>query len=374
MELPLTGRTNLDQLATTRRQLRLVAKLKGVEFDVARCLPGPRVLHSEPAHGEQAGQISSDQLVIAFVPVLSRADMIVANRLVEASAEVTLILPCAPEFWLASQDRAAGEMATMLRDILTAAASSLLVTVEGGVNEPAARELCQRQAHGLALLRAQALAVSPEVLRSGTSGFSIEPSGTECSVDGGVKLVPSDDTLAPRYPRAILFGDVRGFSRLSERDQLTFLGSIIGGFADVLERFDTVEYAETAGDGLFLVMSDVISAAECCFALRDVLRPELVAAFGLPDHLGLRLSAHVGPLYRRHDRVIRRDKFCGMEVIRTARIEPVTPVGEIFVTQQFAATLASAAHGAYVCEYAGMQKMAKDFGECRMYSLRRAVA
>jgi len=78
-------------------------------------------------------------------------------------------------------------------------------------------------------------------------------------------------------------------------------------------------------------------------------------------------------LHRRHDRVIRRDKFCGMEVIRTARIEPVTPVGEIFVTEQFAATLACAAGDRFLCEYAGVQAMAKNFGECRMYSLRPAV-
>jgi hypothetical protein len=71
--------------------------------------------------------------------------------------------------------------------------------------------------------------------------------------------------------------------------------------------------------------------------------------------------------------VIRRDKFCGMEVIRTARIEPVTPVGEIYVTEQFAATLACAAGERYLCEYAGVQPMAKNFGECRMYSLRPAM-
>jgi len=61
-----------------------------------------------------------------------------------------------------------------------------------------------------------------------------------------------------------------------------------------------------------------------------------------------------------------------MEVIRTARIEPVTPVGEIFVTEQFAAMLAFTARDTFICEYAGLQPMAKNFGECRMYSLRRA--
>lgn len=126
------------------------------------------------------------------------------------------------------------------------------------------------------------------------------------------------------------------------------------------------------GDGLFIVLSDVLSAIDCCFRLREVLLPESVARAGLPCHLGIRLSAHVGPLFRRYDKVIRRYKFVGMEVIRTARIEPVTPVGEIFVTEQFAASLAFTARNTYVCEYAGLQPMAKSFGECRMYSLRHA--
>ncbi|MDE8349467.1 MAG: hypothetical protein POG74_08295 [Acidocella sp.] len=62
-----------------------------------------------------------------------------------------------------------------------------------------------------------------------------------------------------------------------------------------------------------------------------------------------------------------------MEVVRTARIEPVTPVGEIYVTEQFATALACAAPEEFICEYVGIQPMAKKYGECRMYSLRRAI-
>ena len=86
--------------------------------------------------------------------------------------------------------------------------------------------------------------------------------------------------------------------------------------------------------------------------------------------LGLRLSAHFGPVFEGLDRVTRRVKFFGKEVVRTARIEPVTPPGETYVTEQFAATLAFAAPGRFACDYVGRQAMAKGFGECRMYSLR----
>jgi class 3 adenylate cyclase len=291
--------------------------------------------------------------------------------LLDAGIEVNLVLPCDPELIRSSPIRSeVRRFDEIFQPTIDQAASITLVTHEGGPFEPGARQLCRQQASGLARLRAEHLAVTPELFTPGEAGvrFSTLPSDLATSLPTGA--VPAN---LIRQPHAILFGDVHGFSRLNEAQQLLFLDRIIGGFADVLDGCEDVEYAETAGDGLFVVVADVMRAAECCFALRDVLLPEQIAAAGLPEHLALRLSAHVGPLHRRRDRVIRRDKFCGMEVIRTARIEPVTPVGEIFVTEQFAATLACAAGEQYVCEYAGVQPMAKNFGECRMYSLRPAV-
>jgi class 3 adenylate cyclase len=87
---------------------------------------------------------------------------------------------------------------------------------------------------------------------------------------------------------------------------------------------------------------------------------------------GLRVGAHVGPVSRGYDRVTKRNKFFGTEIIRSARIEPVTEVGAIYVTEQFAATLYCEAGGEFRCEYVGIQPMAKGYGACRMYSLRRS--
>jgi hypothetical protein len=81
----------------------------------------------------------------------------------------------------------------------------------------------------------------------------------------------------------------------------------------------------------------------------------------------------VGPVFPGLDRVTGREKFFGKEVVRTARIEPVTPTGETYVTEQFAACLGFAAGDSYSCEYVGLQPMAKGFGECRMYSLREVA-
>jgi class 3 adenylate cyclase len=75
----------------------------------------------------------------------------------------------------------------------------------------------------------------------------------------------------------------------------------------------------------------------------------------------------VFPIY---DPVMTGGAFMGSHVSRTARIEPVTPPGEVYVTEAFAAALALAGSD-YGCDYVGHMPAAKDYGRLRMYRLRR---
>lgn len=375
--LAVNGTENLDAVATTRRQLTWVASLVHAPADIVDHLPKPRVLNwiSRPdlLLSHNPFSFAPGQTVIAFGPLMSAADLLIADALLEVGANVHLVLPCEPDSLASRVFPDQPESLEKLARVLgSERARVTLVTKEGSPDEPASTLLCQQQARGLALLRGRSLVVAPELVvpGDGTLAYGAIPSGNG-DIAGSAPRVGARSN-GVRKPHAIVFGDVRGFSMLNETEQLTFLEHVIGGFADALHACEGVEYAETAGDGLFIVLSDVIAAIDCCFRLQKVLRPERTARLGLPAHLGIRLSAHVGPLYRRYDKVIHRYKFVGMEVVRTARIEPVTPVGEIFVTEQFAAALAFTTRDAYVCEYAGLQPMAKNFGECRMYSLRRA--
>jgi len=62
-----------------------------------------------------------------------------------------------------------------------------------------------------------------------------------------------------------------------------------------------------------------------------------------------------------------------LHVTRTARIEPVTPPGAVFVTEPFAAALVLE-NSPHACDYVGHRPAAKDFGHLRMYRLRRGRA
>jgi class 3 adenylate cyclase len=362
---------NFDALASTRKQIAWLAGLLNIGDGVLAHLPGPLVLNwrsSATAPAELRLEIPASPGLLAFGPLLGRGDLDIAEALLEAGAKLHLVMPCAAAQLAAELCGSTAALRARFESVLNHADTAvMMVTAEGGATEPAAALLCQQQARGLALLRGQSLEVAPQRLRFSGARLTPVPLPAAQADLTDAAGYPADRL---RAPHAILFGDVHGFSKLSEFQQLDFLEHIIGGFADVLDAMPAREYAETAGDGLFIVLSDIVAAVECCFALRSVL-PAKAAAAGLPADLGMRISAHVGPLYKRLDRVIAREKFCGMEVIRTARIEPVTPVGEIFVTEQFAASLACVANDAFICEYAGLQPMAKGFGECRMYALRR---
>ena len=62
---------------------------------------------------------------------------------------------------------------------------------------------------------------------------------------------------------------------------------------------------------------------------------------------------HLRPIYKVIDPVTKRNDFLGGHVTRAARIEPITPPGEVYVIESFAAQLALMDSHKYEAEYAG---------------------
>ena len=188
-----------------------------------------------------------------------------------------------------------------------------------------------------------------------------------------VSVPPTAQREYKREVRAMLFADVKNFSKLREKQAPDFFRKFLALVQTALVAGLTQPlFGNTWGDGLYLVFDDVVPCAD--FALRFLESLEAVdwQALGLPKESGVRIGMHAGPVFRGHDPIINRENFFGSHVSRAARIEPVTVPGCAFASEQFAAALAMTPGHGFLCEYLGIEKLAKDYDDrCPLYRLTR---
>src|SRR5262249_42972797 len=114
-----------------------------------------------------------------------------------------------------------------------------------------------------------------------------------------------------RVLRAMLFGDLHGFSKLDERQTKIFANKVLGVIARTIKGYGSaIHHVNTWGDGLYVVINDAETAADCALKLQRVISAIPFSALGLPE-LGLRLGGHFGPVFPVFDPVIRRQPFIG---------------------------------------------------------------
>lgn len=349
------------------------------------------------------------------------ADIMWAEALLAAGAELHVVLPFAHDEFVESSVASCGPRWVERFERCRDAATEVRYATDGAfLGDDVLLRYASELAMGRTLLRASFLDVMPWQLAvwdgepaSGAAGTAIDiatwrrgghpvavvgPDGslTEFGAEAApapvattVPPAPSGDaavavpddvpgraaTVPRRVVRALLFGDVRGFAKLTDEQLPAFATEVLGAFARVLDRYDAdVWHRNTWGDALYVVLSDAGVAAECALDLQDEMAAIDLTEVGLPPHLALRLGGHVGPVFPIYDRVLRLRAFMGSHVSRTARIEPVTPPGAVYVTEAFAAALLVAGRRELKGDYVGHMAAAKEYGRLRMYRLRRADA
>lgn len=169
----------------------------------------------------------------------------------------------------------------------------------------------------------------------------------------------------------LLFGDVAHFTALSEDQVPRFVAHFLGALGRLEEGLPNRPLVKnTWGDGLFYVFEGLGEAA--CFAqgLVDAVAHTDWAALGLPAGLNLRVALHAGPVFLGPDPVTGRPTCFGTHVNRAARIEPITPPGQVYVSQAFAALAAAREVPGLHCDYVGRLPLAKGYGTFPMYAMR----
>lgn len=393
-------------IATTRRQIRLVCGALSVAESLIEALPVPEVAHycghritpglegrfraaDEAAVTERIrAAVAARSIGHGYGSLASGADILWAEALLERGAEVHVVLPFALEGFVELSVIPAGPgWVDRFHRCLEQAASVRYATEDSYLGDDVLFVYASELAMGLAILHARHL--DGEVLQlalwdgrpaQAEAGTAVDvetwrsrglPNVT-ILIEGSLeeKRAPSETKTSHRVIRALLFADVKGFSKLRDEQLPSFFQHVLGGFAGVLRTHrQAICYCNTWGDALYIVVTDSAAAALLALDLQTALSGVDPDVAGLP-RLALRIGAHLGPVYPITDPVLGTSSFTGSHVSRTARIEPVTPEGSIYVTERFAAALLLTTRDAFACDYVGHMPAAKDYGNLRMYRLR----
>ncbi len=355
-------------LASTKKQLLRICEANAISPALLSGLRIPTVLYYRgenlpdmPAKAfDIAAHLRQTGAGFAYGSLATTGDILLAEALLDAGIELNLVLPYrADEFARATIPPAwAGRFDACLKR----AASLSFVLDKDVLDHDCLLAMSAAQAAGMARYRADKVASTALCL---------------ALQDGGLEMPEMDWAGLVRQsregigPRCLLFADVKGFSKLPERDMEAFVRHFMGGLADAIDDFsDDIDYRATAGDGVFLVFRTPLLAARCGLAMQARVGIFDRDRRGIEADLQLRIAIHYGPVHPVHDPILDRPSFAGREIIRAARMEPITPPGEIFVTEQLASALFLAGESGLRCGYVGVLPSAKGFGSFRMYSVK----
>jgi len=408
---------NPASLATTRRQLAMLVDALGLDPAVLGPLRPKAVLHYTghiiAAPGAK-GRFPADQeaevtaavasffrenaVGVAVGSLAAGADIIVAEAALRANAEVHLVLPFEEdEFKAISVAPSGGDWLTRYEAVKRDARSVRFVTEEPYLGDDALFGYASQYALGYGRLRASWLD-APMLQLAIWDG---EPAGHAAKAGAGYDMdlarrggdiaqtvipvrstrpPPAPDAADPaqpepkrREPRTMVFGDFKGFSKLPDSAILTYVDDILGAAARTADAHEAhIVFRNTWGDGLFIVFDDPTAVAECAFALQEAVTHAVATTVGVPKTLGLRLGMHYGPVYETEDTMLKRRNVFGAHVSRAARVEPITPEGEVYVTDETAAALLFHGRDRYAADYVGRMPLAKNYGDAAKYRLRRA--
>lgn len=342
--------------------------------------------------------IADQQVAVGYGPLACGADIVIAEALLARGCELQVVLPFCEEDFIAESVVSGGAdwlpRYQACRDAATAVHFATPGAYVGDDNQFAYNS---RYAMGLAALRAridgsarvQLAVVSDKIASLSATGIAGTVADIKLWQDLGGETVAIPAGPVPRnlvFParpkigsgtkrriRSILFADYKGFSRLGEREIVLFMHLVMGRIAKVLGRHgDHVEFRNTWGDSLYAIIDRPSRAAQIALELQEALQ-------GLPPELsprgdvaGMRIGVHYGPIWVGTDRITGNRLWYGSEVNRTARIEPVTPVGGVYCTDAFASALLVADDHSCRFTPVGRVELAKSYGEVDMYRLEQA--
>jgi len=387
---------DLSALATTRRQLRMVCRTREIDDRVLEALAGPRVAHFCGHLISEAGRFRSDQeqrvaaamraalaadpVGIAYGSLAAGGDILWAEALLEAGAELHIVLPFDREAFLASSVVPCGpEWEARFESCLTGAATVSYAAYGGYADDDALFRYGAQLAMGQVLLRARHLDTDAVQLALWDGREAMGAAGTTLDVEawratGRRSVVIDPNTGHP--PRAaglsgaagahelpaMLVADASGFGLPGGPESSPVRSPLIVAFEAVLDSFgEQVVHQSRFGQTMYVVFASAAAAARCAFALQERLASDTMMA----GELQLRIRGHLIPV----DMETAPDVESILLAAHEARTQLRTPPTEVYVSEPMAAALELSGERRFACDYVGHLPSAPGRRRPRMHRL-----
>jgi len=418
--------TRYGDLSSTRHQARLLLEHAGVSFDwLDKAIRIPPVLiytgHMIDVPGrtpkrftpqmESAVRARIRRRLEQFTPVAAYgsaacgADILCLECVQEMGGELHIVLPFSPgQFRVESVDfQADGRWGERFEQLLESANEVLVVSERPPPGHTPTYEYANFIMTGLARLRAQML----DTCLQGIAVWDGTGAGGEGGTGSLVSMwqrsgVPLDHIELPAVSaegstqeqeavrvdeqpaigggrqsfeykiKSMLFADAVGYSRLRE-DQIPLF---FEHYVDTVARFNEqtgykAVHIETAGDGMYMVFDDPAAAAHYALDLSELINSYDWQDLGLPEDMCVRIGLHCGPVFIGVDPITGLPLYSGIHTSRTARIEPITPPGQVYASSAFAAVATACGIEGFRFSYIGRTQLAKHYGVLPLYHVKR---
>lgn len=407
------ARLILDHLGRDRRRIEQCFRIPGVIVFTGHMIDRPdRPTPRFPAQLESAvrDQIRKElkrlDAGIGFASAASGADILFLETLLELGGEAHIVLPYGQDQFVKDSVEIVpgGGWRDRFQLILTQAVEIITASDQKLLEDRTSYEYANLLLTGLASIKAQQLETEmiPQAVWDRKEGDG--PGGTASMVQHWrnmgleVELIDLARILRQHCPQltgirtaissvkrqsrrrpnelttrimAMLFADAINFSKLTEAQIPRFVNHFLGAIANLISTSSHAPVIKnTWGDGLYFVFSNVRDAGLFSLELCDLIGTTNWSKKGLPKDLNLRIALHAGPVYSCIDPVIEQPTFTGTHVSRAARLEPMTPPGQVYASQPFAALAAAQYVAEFSCDYVGQTPLAKGYGTFPTYHVR----